>query len=572
MAAPTKFSATSSRASCSASAEHDNNKRARPWLSTQKQQRVIGRENVGDLDFDRLQTLGDIPRYHADVRPNATALTFEGRATSYAAFDKLTDKVAAALTAAGLKPGDRVSYVGKNSDHYFEVVFGAAKAGVVMAPVGWRLAPPEIAFIVDDADAKILFYGPEIAPVIRQIRPDLPKVQRYIAMEPAAGEENYENWRDSAPALTQRLGVKPHDIALQLYTSGTTGRPKGAMLTHHNLLGSRRAAMEADLGWNRWSSEDVSLVAMPVSHIGGTGWGIVGLLNGATGLVAREFDPTKVIDYIVKDSVSQMFMVPAALQFVVRIPGAREQVHGKMRNILYGASPIPLDLLRECMDVFGCGFCQQYGMTETTGTIVYLPPEDHDPAGNARMRGAGKAMPGVELRILDADGKALAPNTVGEVATRSVANMAGYWRRDDATASTIDGEGWLRTGDAGYLDEDGYLFIQDRVKDMIISGGENIYPAEVESAIYGHPGVAEVAVIGVPDDKWGEAVKAIVVRKPGQDPTPDEIIAFARSRIAAFKSPKSVDFIEVLPRNASGKILRRELREPFWEGKGRRVN
>ncbi len=527
---------------------------------------------MADLDFDRIQTLGDIARYHAAERASAVALSFEGRDTTFAQFEALTNRVANALTAASLKPGDRISYVGKNSDNYFEVIIGAAKAGVVMAPVGWRLAPPEIAFIVDDADAKILFYGPEIAPVIRQIRADLPKVQAFIAMEPGAGEESYEQWRDGAPADPPRHAAKASDVALQLYTSGTTGRPKGAMLTHHNLLGSRRAAMEADLSWNQWSAEDVSLVAMPVSHIGGTGWGIVGLLNGAKGLVAREFDPTKVIDYIVKDRVSQMFMVPAALQFVVRQPGAREQLYGKMRTILYGASPIPLDLLRECMEVFGCGFCQQYGMTETTGTIVYLPPEDHDPAGNARMRGAGRAMPGVELRIIDADGAVLPPNTIGEVATRSVANMAGYWKRDDATAATIDGEGWLRTGDAGYLDEDGYLFIQDRVKDMIISGGENIYPAEVESAIYGHPGVAEVAVIGVPDDKWGEAVKAIVVKKPGQSPSPDEIIAFARSRIAAFKTPKSVDFIEVLPRNASGKILRRELREPFWEGKGRRVN
>ncbi len=527
---------------------------------------------MADLDFDRIQTLGDIARYHADMRPNAIALSFEGRDTNFAQFEALTNRVANALTASGLKPGDRISYVGKNSDHYFEVVIGAAKAGVVMAPVSWRLAPPEIAFIVDDADAQILFYGPEIAPVIRQIRGDLPKVQAFVAMEPTAEEESYEAWRDRAPAEAPTHAAKASDVALQLYTSGTTGRPKGAMLTHHNLLGSRRAAMEADLGWNQWSAEDVSLVAMPVSHIGGTGWGIVGLLNGAKGLVAREFDPTRVIDYIVKDRVSQMFMVPAALQFVVRQPGAREQVYGKMRTILYGASPIPLDLLRECMDVFGCGFCQQYGMTETTGTIVYLPPEDHDPAGNTRMRGAGKAMPGVELRIIDADGNVLPPGVTGEVASRSVANMAGYWKRDDATAATIDADGWLRTGDAGYLDEDGYLFIQDRVKDMIISGGENIYPAEVESAIYGHPGVAEVAVIGVPDDKWGEAVKAIVVRKPGQDPSPDEIIAFARSRIAAFKTPKSVDFIDVLPRNASGKILRRELREPFWEGKGRRVN
>jgi long-chain acyl-CoA synthetase len=265
-------------------------------------------------------------------------------------------------------------------------------------------------------------------------------------------------------------------------------------------------------------------------------------------------------------------MVPAAMQIVVRHPRAREVDYSRIKYILYGASPIPLDLLRECMEVFGCGFVQMYGMTETTGTIVALPPEDHDPAGNPRMRSAGKPLPGVEVVILDDAGNRLKPGEVGEIATRSMANMAGYWNLPDATAKTIDAEGWLRTGDAGYMDEDGYVYIHDRVKDMIISGGENIYPAEVENAIFGHPDVADVAVIGVPDAKWGEAVKAIVVKKPGRAPTAENIIAFARERIAAYKAPKSVDFIDALPRNPSGKILRRELRETYWAGKERRVN
>jgi long-chain acyl-CoA synthetase len=311
---------------------------------------------------------------------------------------------------------------------------------------------------------------------------------------------------------------------------------------------------------------------MPVGHIGGTGWGIVGLVNGAKGVVAREFDPFKVLDYIEQDRISKMFMVPAAMQIVVRQPRAREVDYSRLKYILYGASPIPLDLLRECMEVFGCGFCQQYGMTETCGTIVYLPPEDHDPAGSPRMRAAGLPMPGVEIKVIDEAGTSLPAGTVGEVAIRSVSNMVGYWRLPEATEATMGQDGWLRSGDAGYLDEDGYLFIHDRVKDMIISGAENIYPAEVESAVYGHPDVAEVAVIGVPDDKWGESVKAVVALKPGATPNAEDIIAFARTRIAAFKAPKSVDFTEALPRNASGKILRRELREPYWAGRARRVN
>jgi long-chain acyl-CoA synthetase len=239
---------------------------------------------------------------------------------------------------------------------------------------------------------------------------------------------------------------------------------------------------------------------------------------------------------------------------------------------MYGASPMPLQLLRECIDVFGCGFVQLYGMTETTGSVTALGPEDHDREGNPRMTSAGKALPGVELAILDESGARLPPGTVGEVAVRSVTNMKGYWKLPDATARTIGADNWLRTGDAGYLDQDGYLYIYDRVKDMIISGGENVYPAEVENAIFGHPDVAEVAVIGVPSERWGEEVKAMVVPRPNAQRDAASIIAWARARIAGYKAPKSVDFIEALPRNGAGKILRRELRAPYWKGGGRQVN
>jgi fatty-acyl-CoA synthase len=265
-------------------------------------------------------------------------------------------------------------------------------------------------------------------------------------------------------------------------------------------------------------------------------------------------------------------MVPAALQFIVRQPRAREIDYSRLRVISYGASPIPLALLRECIDVFKCGFVQMYGLTETTGTVVALPPEDHDPNGSPRMRAAGKALPGCEIAILDAEGKPVPTGEIGEIAIRGPSVMKGYWNLPDATAGAMPGDGWFKSGDAGYLDADGYLYVHDRMKDMIITGAENVYPAEVENAIYGHPAVAEVAVIGIPSDKWGEEVKAIVAPKPGQQVTEDEIIAWARERIAAFKAPKSVEFIEALPRNASGKILRRTLREPFWAGRDRRVN
>ncbi|WP_235976952.1 fatty acid--CoA ligase [Sandaracinobacteroides hominis] len=523
---------------------------------------------MAKVNFERMHTLGDIVRVHADERPQAIAFEFEGRSTTFAQLNAHTNQIANALLAAGVRQGQRIAYVGKNSDQYFELLLGAAKAGIVMVPVGWRLAPPEIAYIVENAEAQILFVGPEFVDLVKVHAATLGDTRPVIATETPA----FEAWRDAQPASEPAATVKSSDVTIQLYTSGTTGKPKGAMLTHDNLLTGRKISMANPMPWNDWGPDDISLVAMPVAHIGGTGWGLVGLVNGAKGIVAREFDPLKVLDYIEHDKVSKMFMVPAALQIVVRQPRAREIDYSRMKYILYGASPIPLDLLRECMEVFGCGFCQQYGMTETTGTIVYLPPEDHDPAGNQRMRAAGLPLPGVEIKVVDADGNELPRGEVGEVATRSYANMAGYWKLDEATRATVAEDGWLRTGDAGYMDADGYLFIQDRVKDMIISGGENVYPAEVESAVYGHPAVAEVAVIGVPDEKWGEAVKAVVVARPGMTIDPEDIIAFARSRIASFKAPKSVDIIAALPRNASGKILRRELREPYWAGKTRRVN
>jgi acyl-CoA synthetase (AMP-forming)/AMP-acid ligase II len=299
---------------------------------------------------------------------------------------------------------------------------------------------------------------------------------------------------------------------------------------------------------------------------------VSGLIYGATGVVMREFDPTKVLDFFVTYGISKLFLVPAAMQIVLRQAEARGVDYSRLKNMLYGASPIPLDLMREAMEVFGCGFVQMYGMTETTGTIVALPPEDHDPEGTPKMRSAGKALPGIEIKIIDEAGQEVAFGEVGEIATRSAMNMRGYWNLPEATAATLSADGWLRTGDAGYMDADGYVYIHDRVKDMIISGGENIYPAEVENALYSHPAVADVAVIGVPHEKWGEAVKAMVVLKPGVDATEEDLIGFARSRIAAYKCPKSVDFIAALPRNPSGKILRRELRAPFWADKERQVN
>jgi acyl-CoA synthetase (AMP-forming)/AMP-acid ligase II len=278
------------------------------------------------------------------------------------------------------------------------------------------------------------------------------------------------------------------------------------------------------------------------------------------------------MDAIADHRVRRLFLVPAAIGLMLQHPKAATADFSSIETLSYGASPIPLPLLQQAVERIGCGFVQVYGMTETWGSIVALPPEDHLPGREHKMTAAGKALPGVELKILDEDGNELPHGEIGEVAIRSPNNTRGYWNKPEETAKALIGDGWLRTGDAGILDEEGYLYIQDRIKDMIITGAENVYPAEVESAIYGHPAVADVAVIGVPDPKWGEAVKAMVVLKPDVPCDEAMIISYARERIAGFKCPKSVEFIDALPRNPSGKILRRTLREPFWAGHERRVN
>jgi acyl-CoA synthetase (AMP-forming)/AMP-acid ligase II len=329
--------------------------------------------------------------------------------------------------------------------------------------------------------------------------------------------------------------------------------------------------------WQRYTRGETGLLAMPCFHVGGTSFGLSIIHSGAQVVVLAEYDPSETLKLIESYKIAKIFVVPSTLQMLLKDPQFDKTDFSNLQFIFYGASPIPLELMREATKKIGCGFVQMYGMTETGGTIVALSPEDHLPDSEdeteiQRMRSVGIGMSGVELKIINQQGRNLPNGEIGEIATRSVKNIKAYWNLPEATKSTIDDDGWLRTGDAGYLDDDGYLYMHDRVKDMIISGGENVYPAEVEDAVYSHPAVEDVAVIGVPDDKWGEAIKAFVVVKDDVEVSADDIIRFARTRIAKFKCPKTIDFIDTLPRNPSGKILRRELREPYWKDKTRAVN
>ena len=512
--------------------------------------------------------LADIVRHHASLRPDVAAIVHAGRTTTYAALDRAASRVANALIAEGIGPQARVAHLDKSSDIFFELLFGAAKANAVMVSVNWRLAPPEVLHIINDAEAEILFVGEEYFPVIEKIRDELKTVAKIVAFGGRHGAwESFTDWRDRQSAVDPNRPARPTDTAIQFYTSGTTGLPKGAELTNANF------AWMFPLWTKTWllAPGVPNLVCLPMFHIGGAGWGIAGLFAGATNHVVREFVPAEILQIVERERLQVMLLVPAMILFLVQAPQIRETDLASLRLIVYGAAPIPADLLRQAMDIFPCGFQQVYGLTETTGAITLLPPDDHDPADAKKLLSCGYAQKGVELRIVGDGGEDLPAGKVGEIAVRSPQIMGGYWKLPDATRRAIQGD-WFFTGDAGYLDDKGYLYIYDRVKDMIVSGGENIYPAEVESALFGHPAVADVAVIGVPDERWGEAVKAVVVKKAGADASAGELIAWARERIAGYKLPKSVDFVEALPRNPTGKILKRELRKPYWGDKQRQVN
>ena len=526
--------------------------------------------SIAEMIRDRATELGDNPVF-----------TYQGKQLTYRALDQKSDLVAKSLLACGVQKGDRLAVLAKNSPVYFELIGAAAKIGAVVVPVNWRLAGPELTFILNDSGAKMCFLEQAFADSIDAIRATLEQVISVFVIdgEGATYQQLHQpSERIDKITIDQSFTDTADQEVVQLYTSGTTGKPKGAVLSSRMLIALR--GQEDDYivpEWQGYEIGETGLLVMPCFHVGGTSFGLGIIYNGAHSIVLPEYDQDEVVDMIQTFRVNKAFMVPAALQSLLNNPKLASADLNSLTHIYYGASPIPMDLMRLAVERLGCSFVQMYGMTETAGTIVALPPEDHTLATKdkrllEKMSSVGKPLQGVELKIVNEQGDSLPVRNIGEIATRSQKNINAYWNRPDATNDTIDAEGWLRTGDAGFLDEDGYLYIRDRVKDMIISGGENIYPAEVENALYSHDAIKEVAVIGVPDERWGEAVKAVVVLERGQKVDADAIIQFSRERIAGYKCPKSIDFIAQLPRNAAGKVLRKDLRAPYWKGKTKAVN
>jgi len=517
--------------------------------------------------------LADITRTQASERPDAPALICDDRTLTYGELDAESSQVANALIASGLGSQDRVGFLGKNIAEYFTLFFGAAKVNAVTVAVNWRLAPPEMGYILNHAEAKVIVIEAEFVDHLAKM--DLPRNPAIIVIGDSSDHRTYTDWISGASTHDPNYPTDPNDTGVQLYTSGTTGLPKGAELSNRNF----EAIIEPVIEMIGMSSESVVLHVLPLFHIGGSGVAIVSLHIGATNVVHRDVDPGRIFADIPGRGVTTAFMVPALLQVLPMVPGASDVDFSSLHAIFYGASPITEEVLVASMALLKCPHAQAYGLTETTGVITWLPPEDHDPAGPRAklLRSAGKPIPGVELRIIGDDGSSLGDGEVGEIWARTHQNMKGYWRNEKATDEVFpegrdaEGLGWFRTGDAGYT-EDGYLFIHDRVKDMIVSGGENVYPAEIENAIMAHPAIADVAVIGIPSERWGETPLALIIPKPGEDPSDADIIAHCADRLARFKLPSRVERIDEIPRNPSGKILKVEMRKPYWEGRERAVN
>ena len=480
--------------------------------------------------------------------PERLALRFEGREWTYAEMQEAIEDCAARLAALGVARGDRVAFLGLNQPMFLFSMFAAARLGAIFVPLNFRLTGPELAFMVEDCGAKALIVDAHHRPVIE------PQRERLIALKAFLSAEDVSGWTPATARGTEPVAAREDDVALIMYTSGTTGRPKGAMLTHGNIWWNNASSMHTI----DCLADDVTLTAAPIFHIGGLNvTTLVAFQKGALVVLQRSFDPGRALGDIAAHKVTTMFGVPAMFQFMAQHPSFAETDLTSLRVLIVGGAPCPLPVLKAYL-VRGVSMQQGYGLTETAPMVSFLAPE----FALTKLGSSGKTPLFVEVRIVDAGGRTIeTPHTQGEILVRGPNVTPGYWGLPEATAQAIDKEGWFRTGDAGFFDEEGFLTISDRIKDMIISGGENIYPAEVESALMRHPAIAEVAVIGEPDPQWGEGVVAIAALKSGHALTIEELREFVGEFLARYKLPRRLEIVSALPRNATGKILKYQLRQ-----------
>ena len=516
-----------------------------------RDQPVSERHWARHADGTRVQTIADIIRRRAAATPDAPAMLEADRTTTYGQLDSRSSQVASALLADGVQPGDRVAYMGVNAPSFLELLYGAAKVGAIATALNNRLSATELTAILRDAEPVVLVQGAG--------EPALPPGSP-ASLHRVVTAEGYDGWLAAHPATDPAVDVGPFDTAVIFYTSGTTGLPKGIMLTGDN-MSQALAVLHYDMGLD---GSSVSMAPIPYFHISGFGMAVVATLNGSALLLESATEPAALVDLLVRRRVSHAAVVPTLVQRMVNLPAAADADWSHLKYLIYGSAPMPLSVIRRATTMFGCKFLSSYGLTESNGGVTVLWPDDHfpTPEREQQLRSVGREMPGVEIAVVDP--QTLEPVPVGErgeVLIRGGHVMAGYWRNPAATAAAITPDGWLRSGDGGSFDDQGYLYLHDRLKDMIVTGGENVFPAEVESALTAHPDIAEIAVVGVPSAEWGESPHAVAVRRPGSSVSAEELISWSRQQLAHFKCPVGVDFVDALPRNASGKLLKNRLRE-----------
>lgn len=497
--------------------------------------------------------LGSWIARRAAATPKLPAITFGETTWTYRDFADRIDRLAAELVAGGMRRGDRVGYVGLNHPDFLVTLFAAARIGAAFVPLNWRLTADELCYILGNAEVHTLLADAERAAVIDPVRAEA-GLQRAIALTPVPGWELADELLAQRAPLADPVFAEPDDIAVIMYTSGTTGRPKGAMLTHANLFWNNiNALLTFDT-----SQHDVSLVCAPLFHIGGLNvTTLLTLQKGGRIVLMPAFDPAEALRLIAEHRVTTMFGVPAMFLFMSQRPEFADSDLSSVRHFVCGGAPVPEALIHRYGER-GIPFAQGYGLTETAPLALVLRTDEVA----VKIGAAGnQTLPLSDVRLVDANNAPVPAGARGEICVRGPQVMAGYWRNPEATAAVIDSQGWFHTGDIGQADDEGYVWVIDRVKDMVISGGENVYPAEVEDVLYGHPAIAEVAVLGTPDEKWGEAVTAVVALQPGTTLTLDELREFARDKLAAFKLPIRLEFIDALPRTQSGKVVKYQLRE-----------
>ena len=509
--------------------------------------------------------------------PNDVALVYRNIRRTFSELNTRVNRFANAILNLGIKKGDRVGMLLRNCSEFIEIDFALSKTGIVRVPLNSRLTGVDHAYMLNDSGSNMLIFGEEFAEIVQAIRPNLKTVKAFIRVSQGLSKKNvldaldYENLiMNSHP--DEPLGeIYEEDLHTLFYTSGTTGKPKGAMLTQKSWA---NVTINLLLDYGPVTKDDVILNTQPLSH--GAGFFVLPyFIKGATNVLIPEFKPPVVFETIEREKVTVLKLVPSMLYQLVDAPEKTEYDTSSLHSIIYGGSPIAVPRLIEAIQFFGKKLIQLYGQAEAPMCISTLPKEDHIVGGAEeivrRLSSAGKPCVNVEVRIVDEEGRDVKADEVGEVVVRGYHLMEGYWNLPEATAEVLK-DGWVHTGDLGYFDSGGYIFLVDRKRDVIISGAFNIYPKEIEDVIVTHPKVKEVTVIGVPDEKWGEAVKAVVVPKEGVHVTEQEIIDHCRDHMASFKKPKSVDFIRELPRNPYGKVSKAVLREPYWKGFDRRIH